>query len=380
MRKPRVLYFMNGLGIGGAEIGLRTLVEHGLFKDVDFRIVLIERGSDELYRDITRLVGRHNVLTGGDGTKLTVLGSAKASIKFFYQLITFKPDIVVLSLKQANIIGRSILHLFPSIRCIAFEHIAQLEKGRAAKLYENTLKALSGRVNEVWGDSMATLRATQSYYSGSLRHQIFVPLFITPDDAPLKQDYRLHNPVRILVVSRLVPRKRIDALLKAVRILLNNGLRVEITIFGDGPTKPYLQALVSEQQLSSAVTFSGFVRNWWKGATDYDLFAHLSDDEGFCITVAEAMMIGLPVVASAVGGVTDYSRHSMDAWHVHSLDPVELAAVLQGLLTDHERRMTLGRRAASTIRTQFGRETIRSRYSEIAATFIEVGAGNSFRA
>jgi glycosyltransferase involved in cell wall biosynthesis len=378
--RPRILYFLNGLGIGGAEMGLRTLLEQGLFENMDFRVVLIERGSEELYRDISLLVGTENIIAGGNGTRLTVLGSAMAGVKFLHQLITFKPDIVVLSLKQANIIGRSILHLFPGIRCIAFEHIAQLEKGRMATVYERTLRTLSGRVDEVWGDSIATLKATQGYYSGPRRQETFVPLFVAPDGAPRKHDYGLHNPVRILVVSRLIPRKRIDVLLRAVRLLLDDGLEVEITIFGDGPGKPRLQALVGELQLSSAVTFAGFVKDWWQEATNYDLFVHLSDDEGFCIAVAEAMMIGLPVVASAVGGVIDYSKHSSDAWHMHSLEPAELAGVLQDLLTDHEKRMELGRRAASAIQSQFGRERVRSRYTQIAATFTKLEAGNTLRA
>jgi glycosyltransferase involved in cell wall biosynthesis len=368
MNRQRVLYFLNGLGRGGAELGLRTMLEHGLFSRFDLRVVVMFRGQEELRKDIMRLIGTENLIEGGTGSKLTLSTAGIGSCKLLYQLITFKPDVVVLSLKQANIIGRFMLYLFPHIRCIAFEHIAHLERGRAVGIYERALRALSGRVDEVWGDCPATLESTRAYYEMHIKSQTFVPLFVASHDAKPKVDYALHNPVRIAAASRLVPRKRLDVLFQAIRLVVECGFRVKLTIFGDGPERGRLEKLASNLGLDDVVTFAGFVSEWWRAGAENDLFIHLSEDEGFCITVAEAMMVGLPVIASKVGGVADYSQDSRDALHMLSLDPDRVAEAVKGLLISEERRSVLGHAAAATIRSQFGPVRVRGRYEQIART------------
>ena len=282
------------------------MLKHGLFSQVNLRVIAMFRGSEELHDDITRLVGNGNLIEGRAGEKLTIAAAGIGSCKLLYQLFTFKPEIVVLSLKQANIIGRFLLYFFPRIWCVAFEHIAHLEQGRAVRFYERALRLLSRRVDEVWGDCPATLHATRAYYGVRCKSQTFVPLFVASCDAPLKTEYTLHSPVRIAAASRLVPRKRLDVLLRATRLIIESGHKVELTIFGDGPEKANLERLAADLQLSSVVTFAGFVDEWWRLGTESDVFVHLSEDEGFCITVAEAMMVGLPVIASSVGEISDY--------------------------------------------------------------------------
>jgi glycosyltransferase involved in cell wall biosynthesis len=372
--KPRVIYFINGLGRGGAELGLRTMLEHDLFAKVDLRVIAICRGSAGISEDVAHRLGHRNVIEGGVGAKLTFPLVLKSSYNFLYHLINFRPNVVVLSLKQANIIGRFILFFFPSIHCVAFEHIVRLERGRASKIYERALRLLSNRVDEVWGDCYSTLNSSQIYYRKTPKTKRFVPLFVVSGSEPQKLNYDLHSPIRVAAASRLVTRKKLDVLLKAVRQLVERGRATELIIFGDGPDRTRLEDLTAALGLNGVVTFAGFVDEWWRVALNSDVFVHLSEEEGFCITVAEAMMVGLPVIASSVGGVRDYSKNLSDARHIQSLDPTDVAKEIEILLNDHDGRAELGRRAARSIRTQFASAAVRVHYNRIASTFATPGS------
>ena len=54
------------------------------------------------------------------------------------------------------------------------------------------------------------------------------------------------------------------------------------------------------------MTLHGYRADWVTQAIEADIFLNLSEAEGFCIVVAEAMLAGLPVIAVDVGGIRDY--------------------------------------------------------------------------
>jgi glycosyltransferase involved in cell wall biosynthesis len=361
----RVIYFLNGLNRGGAEIGLRCLLENGLFDGRDFRLILLHRGSPELRREVAALAGEHRIVEASDSARLTVLGCLIGTYSLIHTIVKFRPDTVILSLKQANIIGRIVLYAFPRIRCISFEHIVELERGVAVTLYSSLLRLTSSRVDGVWADCATTLNATRRYFKPRLRDETVVPLFLATSDAPLKSCYKISAPVRIVTAGRLVNRKRIDILLKAIRILANRGRSATLTIYGEGPMRPTFQALANDLGLGARVNFAGFQQKWYAAAKEHDLFIHVSDEEGFCIVVAEAMMVGLPVVANAVGGIRDYSNDGVSALHLSSMAPEHVADVIGQFLDCEARRHQLGARAAMEIRTNYQHQRIRQLYRNI---------------
>ncbi|MCX7681256.1 MAG: glycosyltransferase, partial [Anaerolineae bacterium] len=108
---------------------------------------------------------------------------------------------------------------------------------------------------------------------------------------------------RILVgtVARLVPVKRLDVLLQALVSLPE----ADALLVGDGPERVWLEALSQELKLAGRVHFAGQqddVRPWLAAM---DAFVLSSDWEGLPNVVLEAMACGLPVVATAVGGVAE---------------------------------------------------------------------------
>lgn len=353
MTAQRVLYVINGFNKGGAEIGLKTMLEHGFLTGCKVKVVAFHQGSAELHAAIAGLVGPENLIVVSLKRKLTLAALWAGFLTLRRTIRTFRPTTVVLSLRQANILGRLALLDHRAIHCIAFEHIAKLEAGRLTPLYAVLLWLLSTRVDEVWADCRVTLEGSRRYYLGR-RPERVVPLFVAKSHVLPKADYALRGGVRLVTAGRLVARKRIDLLLTAIAHLRAEACDCTLTIYGDGPEREALTRLAAQLGLSEAVDFAGFRPDWHLAARDHDLCVHLSNQEGFCIVVAEAMMVGLPVVAYPVGGILEYSRHGSDAIHATTSDPAAVARLILDLLAREDRRRSLGEAAADRIAQSYG--------------------------
>ncbi|NTV23538.1 MAG: glycosyltransferase family 4 protein [Nanoarchaeota archaeon] len=106
----------------------------------------------------------------------------------------------------------------------------------------------------------------------------------------------------LLTVSRLIPRKRIDEIIRAMPGLKTKS---KLVIAGEGPEEPRLRALAAEQNVK--VEFNGFVRHELlpEMYQDADVFVLPSINEGMSNTVLEAMASGLPIITTDTGGTKE---------------------------------------------------------------------------
>ncbi len=367
MSKPqKALYVLNGFNQGGAEVGLVTLLEHGFMQGADFHIFAFFRGHEKLFGQVEHLVGRDKIHLVSMGDKLTAATLIKGFGALVRLLWAYGPSAVILSLKQANIVGRAALCLFPFVRCIAFEHNTRLDEKKSPWAYRALLGFLSFRVNEVWADCQTTLDETEAFYFWKRkRTKRIVPLFCCSPHVTVKTSYASHDPFRLVMAGRVIPRKRHDLVLHAMRDLVREGKDVSLTVFGTGPHEESLRALAHERGLDHRVVFMGYVENWWQKAADYDVFVHPSDYEGFCIVAAEAMMIGLPVLATALGGLRDYSKDGVDALHLAESSQTAVSQGLSTLYNDEALRARLGQAAAQNMASRFSEASVRYALADI---------------
>lgn len=118
-----------------------------------------------------------------------------------------------------------------------------------------------------------------------------------------------HEAVRILCLSRLVDMKGIDATIKAIAKLRNDGAEAELVVAGSGPDRARLDALVAELGLGGHVNFVGYVQGGLKTALleSADIYmqpgrAMRQEREAFGISYLEAGLCGLPSIAGKAGG------------------------------------------------------------------------------
>ena len=174
------------------------------------------------------------------------------------------------------------------------------------------------------------------------------------------------NPVpRILFTGRLIQRKGVEYLLRAVpRILLNGPVQVVIT--GSGDQRERLEALSRELGLQNTVQFLGFVSNE-RLEHEYarcDVWVNPSiiddhgDTEGLGVGAIEAYSHGKPVVSSNVGGIPDAVLHNMTGYLVPEKNPGQLAGAILDLIQNPEKGRRFGRAGLEFAKRKFNWDKI----------------------
>jgi glycosyltransferase involved in cell wall biosynthesis len=128
-------------------------------------------------------------------------------------------------------------------------------------------------------------------------------------------------------------------------LLREDDVEANLDVYGDGPEKQAIEALLGERGLEDHVTLRGYQADWVRQATAADIFLNLSEVEGFCIVVAEAMLAGLPVIAVDVGGIRDYGLDGENMLKLSATDAQGARAAILRLIADQSLRERFGRRA-----------------------------------
>jgi glycosyltransferase involved in cell wall biosynthesis len=357
----RILYVVNSFDPGGAEHGLLALLQNEFFAGHELKILAFCRGRGALSRRITAVAGAANVVLVSDQPTLTVRALLAGARALWREHRNWQPEVVVLSLKQANVVGRLIACFFPASRCVSFEHIARYRARRLEWIYRYVLWALSFRVDEIWADSHETHRETRRYFVPRRRKQHVLPVFYTNERMPYKTSYARHTPLRLVAAGRLVDRKNMILAIQAVRVLRARGDAVSLEIFGDGPELDALRNAAREWGVADHVHLAGYTQDWAHHAIEHDVFVNLSDTEGFCIVVAEAMAAGMPVVATDVGGIREYGRDGQNMLKLESPDVTQLVAQIDRLASRESLRRRLGEAARRDMLEDYSDAAMRRR-------------------
>lgn len=103
-------------------------------------------------------------------------------------------------------------------------------------------------------------------------------------------------------VGRLVEQKGFDRLLEAAACLKQEGEKFEVLIFGEGVRKRELKLQAQQLNLTNIVHFMGYSSNVWYYMKQADAYVCSSRAEGFSLTVAEALALGVPVISTLCTG------------------------------------------------------------------------------
>ncbi|HDR72760.1 MAG TPA: glycosyltransferase family 1 protein [Methanoculleus sp.] len=139
----------------------------------------------------------------------------------------------------------------------------------------------------------------------------------------------------ILTLARLEPVKHIDVLIRAVHRVTASMPGIRVAIVGDGRDRKKLEALTQELGLEDHIMFAGFqqeVEQWFNRSR---IFVLTSEREGFPYTVVEAMLCGIPVIASNCGDIADVIADGCNGILIDDYQDVDaFAASIVALLTD----------------------------------------------
>ena len=157
----------------------------------------------------------------------------------------------------------------------------------------------------------------------------------------------------IVSVGRFAPEKGHRYLIAALNLLREQNVEWRCTFLGEGKLAAELQANVAAYGLSEQVTFPGFCEDVFSVLLKADVFVLPSLHESSPNALIEAMGIGMPCIASDVGGIVDLIEDEVNGVRVPPKDPTALAAVLHRVLTDANFASALGKNARVTIQQKF---------------------------
>ena len=140
---------------------------------------------------------------------------------------------------------------------------------------------------------------------------------------------------------------------------------VHLDIIGSGPEEAGLRRYIASHGLTARVSFHGFQRSILDWIAHLDCLLMPSLHEGLPYTLLEAMSLGVPVVASRVGGLVEVLRHDQTGLLVEVGDTDGLASALAGLARDPERGQRLGSAAAREQRDRYTLERMAGDYLDV---------------
>lgn len=180
--------------------------------------------------------------------------------------------------------------------------------------------------------------------------------------------FACHGPDRrgpALAVGRLSPEKGHRVLLDAIPRLLKHCPDFRLELAGEGPLRGDLEKQALNLGIAGQVRFLGNVSNVAERLSHARLFVLPSFTEGISLTLLEAMSVGLPVVATQVGGNPEVVHPAQTGLLVPSNDSQSLAEAIERVWNDPPFGSLLGQAGRSRVESQFDIRAMVARYERL---------------
>ena len=325
----RVLHVVSGDLWAGAEAQVAALLSRLVLEPgLTLRVALMNRGELEC-----RLEAEGVGVTVLDESRLSsraILGRLRVLVR------EFDPHVVHTHRLKENVLGSLAARLEGRRRSLRTVHGApefNIRPWRVDKLALRFADELSARR---WQQvAVAVSDELQVKLAESMPGVRLEVIHNGLDEEKLKplRALRVSRPrarqCRVAFLGRLVPVKRVDLFLAmAERLASMDGPEWRFDLIGDGPLRTQLERLADRPRLSGKVQFHGFEAEAPRLLADCDVLVFTSDHEGTPMAALEALALGVPVVARAVGGLVEMLQDVEGCRLVDSADPTRLAAAV----------------------------------------------------
>jgi glycosyltransferase involved in cell wall biosynthesis len=334
--RPSLIFVITLAEVGGAQSYVRDLLP----AVADHYDVTVAAHGDGPLREAAEALGVPFVPLEHVRRRVSPVRDSRGLIELIRLFRRVRPDIVHLNSSKVGVLGRLAARAAGVPVCVFTVHgwAFNAASGRSTKLY-------------LWADRAARSLATmvvcvsQTELDSGLAAGVCLPgrsiVIQNAVDVSAEPVERSAQPddVRIVSVGRLAAPKDFPSLVQAVARLPRAG--ISLTILGDGPLRAQLERQVAELELAH-VKLAGEVDDVRTHLERSDVFVLSSMSEGMPISVLEAMAAGLPVVATAVGGVSETVVDGVTGLLVPPASPDLLADSLKQLIADGDLRRRLG--------------------------------------
>jgi len=215
------------------------------------------------------------------------------------------------------------------------------------------MKYVIGRYDHFTTPSVFLKKELNRLYPHSVNRTDAIPLGVTPPNRV--KNHRQGNVTRIVYMRHLLPVYGPDVLLHALKIICDRNSAVEVDMYGFESESPWVRKLAEELGILSIVHFKGWIHmdQVMPALADYDLMVMPSRAESFGVAALEAAAVGLPVVASNVGGLPEIIDNGRTGILVAPENPEALAHGILKLVENVELREKMGGAARRRVEEKY---------------------------
>lgn len=364
----RVLFVITALSVGGAEQQLLALGRY--FKALGHAVKVVGLMSGGAM--VSSLVEA--------GIEVVDLGMRRGipdlgAIPRFRRLVDdWKPDIVHAHMFHANLLARVSLQKRYRRVLICTAHSTNDGGGWRDVAYRLTHR----RARMMTNVSPAGVAAFEERGAVPRDGILSIPNGINlPEYGPSRRDST--GAIRWLFVGRLEEVKAVDVLLQALALRFEEGEQDQLQLVGDGPDRQSLAEQAVSLGIGAVVEFAGHQSQVSDYYRDADALLLTSRNEGLPMVLLEAGAIGLPVVATAVGGIPELLGSDRGILIARS-DPQEVATGMQRFASmSRSERLEMAGRMRAHIQEEFAMDKVGARWCDLYAQVLDRAGGCASR-
>lgn len=317
MNRKKVLFIIESLAGGGAEKALTTLLRNCDHSKFDITICSIVN-TGKYTEEVQKLAKYTYIIPNWDDCK-TLWQRLKYQVlyKLIYTLLPLN-WVYRWFIPKGNDIEIAFVEGFAtkllsrarsSSKKIAWVHCDLVNHHWISSIYRDTAKERLSyeKFDNVIGVSESASQAITTLYGNNVNiTTIYNPVDATEiinksiETTPTRN--KTKDTIRICSIGRFVQAKAFDRLLRIINRLSSEGIAVELWILGDGQLRSEYEEYIAKNNLQQIVTLWGFQNNPYSYLAQCDIFACSSISEGYSLVIAEAIVLGIPIISTNCAG------------------------------------------------------------------------------
>jgi glycosyltransferase involved in cell wall biosynthesis len=344
MRRTKVLLLIKGLGLGGAERLLLSFLQVRDRGHFDYRVAFVLPSKDALVSDVREADVPVQCLTPDRRT-------ARWPLRLRQMLIADPVDVLHLHSPLVASVARVVVRTLPrSTRpvVVTTEHSTWSSYAMTTRIMnaitftiDGAHIAVSDRVRQsiprIWRRDVTVIVhgiiLDQVRRSREERDDVRAEVGVAPDD------------LLVGTVANYTVHKAYPDLLHAARRVIDSGAAVRFLALGQGPLEREIRELHASLGLGADFLLLGRRPDAVRVLAGCDVFVLASRREGFPVALMEALGLGLPVVATTVGGVPEAVTSGCEGWLVPPARADLLADAILRLVGDDQTRRRMAQSA-----------------------------------
>lgn len=362
----KVLFTLDTLANAGTEKSMLDIISH-FSKDVEAKVIYFYPGEHlrAAYEQagipvqFVNVSGRMSIFKGARRLKSIIKEE--------------KPDLVVSSILRANLISRiackqtgtKLVGTFVSDSYSTARTASFSLKRKLGFYFFYRMDRLTASIPRSWISNSEYIKKSNCDYL-KVDPSIVKVIYRGRDSQKFMSKEKIPGKgiFRFVYVGRLLQTKGLRELLEGFKIAIAAHPGISLDIYGEGNFKNELKRMISAANLEGKVILHGVVPNGWEKLYEADGFVFPSWYEGFSGSLVEAMMVGIPTIASDIPMNLEAVVDGETAL-VHKVKDAEsIAAQMKKMITSYQPMQEMGMRARSEALKRFDIKIISKQYED----------------